>query len=71
MKRRSDFHHGKTNTIEHFGPQGKELKDIQGKRLYENYEAMDDESVSRGDHGNLLNNVDDFDKNFNGSNFDI
>ena len=30
---------------------------------------QDDES--RGDHGNLLNNVDDFENHFNGSNFDM
>ena len=63
MKRRK---YEKINTIEHTSGQGKELNNIQGKRLYEN-----DDELSRGDHGNLLNDVDAFEKNFNGSNFDI
>ena len=67
VKKRADFNNNKTNTIEHFGGEGKELSNIQGRRLYEN--INDDES--RGEVGNLLNDVEDFEKNFNGSNFDM
>ena len=54
----------KTNTIEHVGPQTTANEFNLKKRI-----IQDDES--RNEPGNLLNNVDDFDNNFNGSNFDM